>query len=246
MAIRSKNHRREVDLDVRQGAWIGLHDDSWIRTQHAFHQRDDEAVAAGQDKVRAPVAQRAIRQANTVAKLGNQVLHQARLEPDIGDIDTDIRLAMEDVRQKLRIELAEVCGKLFDGLVVAKASGKLGQKCQIHAGSHIIHIAGHLGQAALLSPPPGFIISCSTASIDGRSLAGNRLAAILESDLRNRSVHIGNQCLLDDDVEAMLLGAYDLDLVAERRDHAIGQEDAKHGANESGTDKTTQKLPATR
>ena len=67
-------------------------------------------------------------------------------------------------------KLAEICGKLFHGLVVAQSAGELCKKREIHTGSHVVGALGHLGQAALLSPPPpGFIISCSTASIDGRS-----------------------------------------------------------------------------
>ena len=58
------------------------------------------------------------------------------------------------------------------------------------------------------------IASLSTSSIVGRSSDGDRLAAVLERDLRQRAVHEGDQRLLDDDVGLHLLLARDLDLAA--------------------------------
>ncbi len=78
----------------------------------------------------------------------------------------DAGLAVKDVRQELRIEAAEIGADLLDGLAIAKAAGQLCEDRKVHRGRRLRRFT-HDRQAAF--SPPGFIISCSTLSIEGRS-----------------------------------------------------------------------------
>lgn len=133
-----------------------------------LHQRHDEAGAAAEDEVRGPVAQRTVDQCVVAAQLGDQLVHRTGLAAGIGDVDIQACLGLDDVGQEFGINLGEGGAEFRKCCLIAEIAGELGKKGAVHRLCPMRGLLAHDRQAALLSPP-GFIISCSTASIEGRS-----------------------------------------------------------------------------
>lgn len=163
----AKNHGREVELDMGQAALVRFADHVRRRAQHALHERDDEAVADRHHEIGAPVAQGTIGNRDVAPDIGDQVGHQSRFGADIFDVDGDAGLAVEDIRQEFAVEMADIGADLGDRLAVGQPTRQFCEKGGVDGGCLLCCSFCHR-HAALFSPP-GFIISCSTASIDGRS-----------------------------------------------------------------------------
>ncbi len=71
-------------------------------------------------------------------------------------------------------------------------------------------------------------------------MRGDGLAPVLQGDLRHRAIHEGEQGLLDDDVESAARRARRLDLVRQRRDDSIGDENPREGADQRRADQAAE------
>lgn len=105
-----------------QIALVRVADTIGRRTQHAFHQRNDEAVADRHHEIGAPVAQRTIGNCNILPDIGDEIGHQPRFGTDIFDVDRNAGLAVKGIRQEFAVEMADVGTDLRDRLAVGEPS----------------------------------------------------------------------------------------------------------------------------
>jgi hypothetical protein len=117
--------------------------------------------------IRAPVAQGTIGHRDILPDIGDQVGHEPRFGADIFDVYRNAGLAVKNIRQEFAVEVADIGTDLRDRPAVGKPAGEFREQGGVDGGSFLRCSFCH-GHAALFSPP-GFIISCSTASMDGRS-----------------------------------------------------------------------------
>ncbi|EGE59941.1 hypothetical protein RHECNPAF_1760025 [Rhizobium etli CNPAF512] len=233
-----EHHDRQIEFDDREQPVGRFLDRLGGGAEQVLHQRDDETIAAGKRDVLRPVAQRRIDEGDIGAEIIDQVVLVADLAAEIIDRNVEAGLAFDDIGKELAVDLSEGAADLGHAASVAKPACQLGEKGGVHCRFVMRSIAhGHLSRLVFAAWVHHFLFD----GVDGRTLVSrDRLAAVFESDLRHRTVHVGQQGLLDDHVEAVLLVADDLDLGDQRRADAVGQQDAEEGADQRRADQVAE------